>query len=184
MLDQTFVFRALLSSSPVGLNDLPRSRGIYALHDHMGTMRYIGITQSSSSNFYDRIYNRHVTGSESRSHKFSHAYNTGRMWRALKDNGPDASAAKRLRTAFVRRYCKASYLEVAAESFGELPKLELAVQALAGREMLTWCDKRGFSALPEPKGLVDALIDDLRFSSSDRATVERQARRQNSGKLV
>lgn len=62
------------------LDRLPHDRGIYTLHDHTGTIRYTGITKSVDSGFYDRIHNRHVTGSEGRSHKFSHAYNTGRMW--------------------------------------------------------------------------------------------------------
>jgi hypothetical protein len=68
-----------LQSQPLRkINDLPSSIGIYALADHLGIIHYIGSTEAES--FRDRIYNRHVTRSEDRSHKFSWFYNIGRMY--------------------------------------------------------------------------------------------------------
>lgn len=175
VLSPLVVLRHLTASDPVRLDKLPREHGIYALHDHVGTIRYVGITKSSKSSFYDRINNRHVTGSEDRSHKFSHAYNTGRMWRANRDNRPDAGLAKQLRTAFIRRYCRATFVTVPPTLWGELTTLEVEVQAIAPEGMLDWGDKRSFASLLEPKELVDAVLHDLCFSPNQRAAVERQA---------
>lgn len=174
-LDPSVVLRKLMSGEPVRLGALPHDHGIYALHDHAETIRYIGITKSIDSGFYDRIHNRHVTGSEGRSHKFSHAYNTGRMWRAKKDRRPDACLAKQLRTAFVRRHCRATFVMVPPSLWAELPRLEAEVQALASESMLDWGGRRSFTCLSEPKQLVDFLIEDLHFSPEQRAAVERQA---------
>jgi hypothetical protein len=180
MLDPSVVLRELTSREPSQLNALPGDHGIYALHDHTGVIRYIGITTSADSGFYDRIYNRHVTGSEGRSHKFSHAYNTGRMWRAKKDQRPDARLAKRLRTEFIRRHCRATFVAVPLSFHSELPRLEIAVKALAPATMLDWGGKRGFVPLPEPTPLVDGLLDELHFSADQQASVERQAALQSA----
>ena len=165
----------LVSSQPSCLDALPRDHGIYALHDHHGEIRYIGITKGDKNGFYGRIYSRHVSGSEGRSHKFSHAYNTGRMWREKRDSSPDAGAAKQLRTAFVRRHCRASYVIVPPAFWSDLSRLELAVQAIAPDGMLAWGSKSAFDPLPEPTELVDALLDELRFTPAQRAAIERQA---------
>jgi hypothetical protein len=108
ILDPAVVLRSLITIDPVRLDALPREHGIYALHDHRGAIRYIGITEADKYGFHGRINNRHVSGSEGRSHKFSHAYNTGRMWRAKKDSRLDAMLAKHLRTRLhqARRYAK------------------------------------------------------------------------------
>lgn len=174
-LDPSAVFRDLTRREPLRLAELPHDHGIYALHDHTGVVRYIGITSSIDSGFYDRIHNRHVTGSEGRSHKFSHAYNTGRMWRAKKDGRQDSNLAKRLRTEFIRRHCRATFVTVPPSLWAELPKLEIAVQGLAPAHMLDWGGKRAFASLAEPKELVDSLLDDLCFSPEQRAAIERQA---------
>ena len=174
-LDPRAILRDLTTRDPVRLDALPRDHGIYALHDHTGSIRYIGITKADKYGFHGRINNRHVSGSESRSHKFSHAYNTGRMWRAKRDDRADAGAAKHLRTAFIRRYCRATFVTVPPTFWGELLRLEIAVQAIAPQGMLDWGGKRGFAFLPEPKELVDALLDELRFSLDQRAAIERQA---------
>ncbi len=68
--------KALRSRTLRRIDDLPI--GIYALTDHLGVIHYIGRTDAEG--FRDRIYNRHVTGSEDRSHKFSWFYNIGRMY--------------------------------------------------------------------------------------------------------
>jgi hypothetical protein len=174
-LDPYVVLRDLTTRDPIRLDALPRDHGIYALHDHTGSIRYVGITKGDRYGFYGRINNRHVSGSESRSHKFSHAYNTGRMWRAKKDDRADAGVAKHLRTAFIRRHCRATFVIVQPTLWGELSRLEIAVQALAPEGMLDWGGKRGFASLSEPKELIDALLDELRFSPDQRAAIERQA---------
>lgn len=175
MLDAGEVLERLLSGQPSLLGALPRDHGIYALHDHHGDVRYIGITKGDRNGFYGRIYSRHVSGSEGRSHKFSHAYNTGRMWREKRDNSPEAVAAKHLRTAFVRRYCRASYVIVPPAFWGDLSRLELAVQAIVPDGMFAWGSKRAFDPLPEPRKMVDAMLDELGFTPAQRAAVERQA---------
>lgn len=172
-LNPVCVLQDLTTSDPVRLDALPRERGIYALHDHAGIIRYIGITKKSG--FYDRINNRHVSGSESRSHKFSQAYNTGRMWRCRKDDRPDAKAAKRLRVAFARRYCRATFVIVRPALYSELPELERTVQELAPPDMLAWGNELNFISLSEPRELVDTLLDELHYSPNMRAAVERQA---------
>lgn len=175
MLDAKIVLEQLIGGKPSRLDALPRDHGIYALHDHFGDIRYIGITKGDKNGFYGRIYSRHVSGSEGRSHKFSHAYNTGRMWREKRDNSPDASTAKHLRAAFVRHHCRASYVIVPSAHWGDLPRLELAVQTITPDGMFAWGSKRAFDPLPEPREMVDALIDELRFTPAQRAAVERQA---------
>lgn len=174
MPDPSAALRDLVSREPVRLGALPHDHGIYALHDHTGTIRYIGITKSIDSGFFDRIHNRHATGSEGRSHKFSHAYNTGRMWRAKRDASPDARLAKRLRTEFIRRHCRATFVTVPLSLHVELPRLEKAVKALAPPVMDDWADKRAFVPEIEPAESVDALLDHLCFSPDQRAAVERQ----------
>src|SRR6185437_10449117 len=64
------------------IDDLPDAIGLYGLADHIGDIHYIGITAAKS--FADRIYQRHVNGSEERSHKLACNYNIGRMWRDRK----------------------------------------------------------------------------------------------------
>ncbi len=174
-VDPANLFQRLTTGTPVLLGVLPREHGIYALHDHAGAIRYIGITMTEKLGFYGRINIRHTSGSEDRSHKFSHAYNTGRMWRAEKDDRPDAKAAKSLRATFVRWYCRATFVTIPPTLYGELPKLEKAVQAMAPVGMLDWGDDLSFISLSEPIELVDALLDELRYSPEKRAACERQA---------
>ena len=175
ILDAVTALRNLITADPLCLGVLPREHGIYALHDHTGAIRYIGITKADKLGFYGRINNRHASGSESRSHKFSQAYNMGRMWRARGDTRSDARLAKSLRTAFVRRYCRATFVTVPLLHQGDLASLEIGVQTIAPTGMLDWGSKRDFVPLSEPRELVDDLLDELRFSSDQRVAVERQA---------
>jgi hypothetical protein len=175
ILDPCLVLRSLTTSAPVYLNDLPQEHGIYALHDHTGAIRYIGITKADKHGFRGRINNRHASGSEGRSHKFSHAYNTGRMWRAKRDSRPDAAWAKRLRTAFIRRHCRATFVVVPRTLWGGLLELESVIKAMAPQGMDDWGNRRDFVCLSEPNDLVDALLNELRFTFDQRAAVERQA---------
>ncbi|MBB6411860.1 hypothetical protein [Mesorhizobium sangaii] len=175
MLNASEVLNELIEQNPSRLDALPREHGIYALRDHFGDIRYIGITKGDKNGFHGRIFSRHVTGSEGRSHKFSHAYNTGRMWRSKRDQSSDAVEAKRLRTEFVRRYCRASYVVVPTNLWSDLSRLELAVQAIVPGDMFAWGSKRVFDPLLEPKELVDALLNELCFTPHQRAAIGRQA---------
>ncbi|WP_203077392.1 hypothetical protein [Falsiroseomonas ponticola] len=175
VLDPTKVFHELTAREPIPLDALPHDHGIYALYDHAGLIRYIGITKKDKYGFHGRIHSRHVGGSEERSHKFSHAYNTGRMWRAKKDKSADALQAKALRRAFARRYCRAAFLVAPSTVSSDLAALELAVQALAPAGMLAWGSKRSFVPVPEPTRLVDALLDELRYTPEQHAAIRRQA---------
>jgi hypothetical protein len=42
-LEPTVVFHDFLYRDPVHLDELSEAQGIYALHDHNGSIRYIGI---------------------------------------------------------------------------------------------------------------------------------------------
>lgn len=172
MLNPSDVLRLLTTSAPVRLEALPDTCGIYALWDHTGQVRYIGSTPRATEGFYTRIFNKHTAGSEGRSHKFTQAYCTGRMWRFCKllhpagslvgQQADDAKLAKRLRTAFIRKHCRATIVEIGEEAIpgpysAGLVSLERAVQALAPAAMRAWEGIR-FPPLPEPVHLVDVLL--------------------------
>lgn len=180
------VLQSLSSSAKVRLAELPESFGIYALRDHNGIVRYIGSTPKHTEGFRTRIFGKHTTGSEGRSHKFSQAYCTGRMWRfsarihpsaaAKFENREDATSAKKLRTAFVRTYCSASILEVTRGDLDQvayaqhLVDLERKVQQLACPMMRAW---EGISFPPESEP--SSLVDDLLATNSwDGGAVLRQ----------
>jgi hypothetical protein len=181
LLDPKIVLERLIDGDLLPLPMLPNEHGVYALFNHERHLKYIGVTAALKVGFENRINHRHVTGSEDRSHKFSYAYNVGRMWRGRpkheRENEADAQIAKRLRTAFVRKYCRATYVAIppAGESyFGDLMRLESAVQAIAPQEMRAW-EGKSFYRQGEPESLVDALMDELRYSRGMRDAVGRQS---------
>lgn len=166
------IFRQLTESTPVKLADLPEKFGIYALWDHEGKIRYIGSTPKATEGFRTRIFSKHATGSEGRSHKFTQAYCTGRMFRfckslhdpkaGLAQNAADANCAKKLRNAFIRKHCTATFVEIPIHSlqgqyFAELTRLELALQAMAPASMRQW-EGIKFQSVAEPSDLVDSLL--------------------------
>jgi hypothetical protein len=174
-VDARSIFERLTQFEPVNLADLPEEFGIYALWDHERQIRYIGSTPKATEGFRTRIYSKHATGSEGRSHKFTQAYCTGRMWRyCARLDGPaaasaqspaDAVAAKKLRNAFIRKYCMASYVTISRSSlpdpyFANLTSLEFRLQAMALPSMRVW-EGIGFRPLPEPTALVDLLLAEL-----------------------
>ena len=174
-MDTRSIFEKLTQSEPVHLADLPEEFGIYALWDHERQIRYIGSTPKATEGFRTRIYSKHATGSEGRSHKFTQAYCTGRMWRyckklddpaAAREQSPaDADAAKKLRNAFIRKYCAASYVSIPRASlpepyFASLTSLEYQLQAMAPSSMRVW-EGIGFRPLAEPTPLVDLLLTEL-----------------------
>lgn len=169
---------AALQSQPLRkIDDLPHATGVYALADHEGAIHYIGITAADS--FRDRIYSRHVNGSEERSHKLACNYNIGRMWRDRKSPvhvPADADLAKRLRKEFIRRHCRAACIPLSA-SKAELAALEKELIRLAPLDMVSWnTTRKRVNRLPEPRDLVDAVIDELGLGPEERAGLERQAR--------
>jgi hypothetical protein len=157
------------------LDELPTTCGLYALADHQGRIRYIGMTETSG--LRNRIYNRHTTGSEGRSHKFSHAYNLGRMWRSRRcaEQDPrDAEIAKDLRTRFIRRYCRAAVVPLALDKLALLA-LETRVLTLAPADVKAWNDDRWVGETEEPSAMVETLLDELGWPPALRASLDRQA---------
>lgn len=183
MLDPHSVLHALSSREPVALEQLTNERGVYALFDHTGQIRYLGVTAAIKSGFRDRIYHRHITGSKGRSHKFSHAHNIGRMWRSRAGSSSqeclDAKLTKKLRNVFCRRYCKVTYytvpvLGVELDYFSEITMLESSILSIAPQSMKRW-KGLDFTVEDEPKEMVNAPIDELGYSSDLRRALERQA---------
>ncbi|MHC2400972.1 hypothetical protein ACVMGC_005516 [Bradyrhizobium barranii subsp. barranii] len=133
------------------IDDLPNAVGVYALADHLGEIHYIGITEADS--FRDRIYSRHVNGSEERSHKLACNYNIGRMWRDRKsaDHVPyDAQVAKDLRREFIRRHCRAACIPFDFTKRA-LEQLEQEILAIAPPDMISWnATRMRVNRLPEP----------------------------------
>ena len=184
VISPSAVLDILTSSPPIELRALPSTRGVYALFDHLGEPRYIGVTGRGDKGFRDRIHNRHVTGSEGRSHKFSQAYNVGRMWRCRSAHPiqavADATISKRLRTEFIRRFCRATVYEInwggleAKSYFSALTDLESQIQTVAPVMMRDW---EGISFAPsiEPASYVDQLLKDLRWTEEQLSALHRQA---------
>jgi hypothetical protein len=160
------------------IDDLPDAVGIYALTDHLGDIHYIGITEANS--FRDRIYSRHVNGSEERSHKLACNYNIGRMWRDRKSAdhvSRDAQIAKNLRREFIRRHCLAACIPLDYTKQA-LEALENEIFAIVPPDMISWnATRKRVNCLPEPRDLVDALIDELGLGLEERAALDRQAKR-------
>ena len=166
------VLEQLRLQKGVRLETLPATSGVYALRNHTGEICYVGIAHSEG--FRTRIYSKHTTGSEDRSHKFSCAYNVGRMWRDRHvERFADAKIAKDLRTAFIRKHCTASFVQI--ENYGtkaQLEEIERQVINLATADETLW--NRPFRTAEEPKELVDQLIVEGRYSATDLAALQRQ----------
>ncbi|MBZ0072963.1 MAG: hypothetical protein K8I04_14700 [Gammaproteobacteria bacterium] len=184
-MDSRHIFNQLTGSAPVALADLPEQFGLYALWDHSGQIRYIGCTPKATEGFRTRIFSKHATGSEGRSHKFTQAYCVGRMWRYCKRLHPaaaacaqsaaDAAASKKLRNAFIRKFCGATFVVVPPSNntsnyFFYLTALESQVQEMAPASMRAW-EGIGFSTTGEPAELVEQLLTGF---PCDTAAIERQ----------
>jgi hypothetical protein len=159
------------------IDDLPKATGVYALADHLGNIHYIGVTAADS--FRDRIYSRHVNGSEERSHKLACNYNIGRMWRNRKcaDHVErDAKVAKDLRREFIRRYCFAACVPL-SQTKHALEVLEKEIFRVAPPSMISWnSTRKRVNRLPEPRHLVESLIQELGLTLAEVAAIERQAK--------
>ena len=168
------ILSRLLGSTPERTALAPKDcRGVYGLVDHFGDLRYIGSTVSTSQTFYERIHQRHRTGSEDSSHYFSRMYNTGRMWRTQNDpmTRSDGAIAKALRNAFIAEHCRAIWVPLPDSA--DIAGLERAVIELAPAEAIAW-NRRSSDVYAEPAELVDELISRLGYGASEMAALERQ----------
>lgn len=165
---------ALLEAAPRPTVQAPRdARGLYGLIDHHGDLRYIGSTSSREQTLYERIHQRHRTGSENTSHYFSAMYNTGRMWRDRKDAlaKADGDIAKALRNEFVVDHCRAVWLPLPDTE--DIARLEAEVLSLAPDHAIAW-NRRRMQAYDEPVDLVEATLRRLGWGVREKAAIERQ----------
>ena len=165
----------LMNAAPVSLSDVPTGPGIYALYDHSGRPRYIGITAKCLN---DRIFKRHAAGDDN-SHKFSTVYNAGRMFHSRKDPGTcsaDGPIAKELRRLFIRSHCTAVAIPLRGYGKTQLLALEAQVCDLAPDEMTRWNSARVLET-EEPTELLDSFQMTLGWPDGKIAAVERQANR-------
>src|SRR6185312_13866115 len=96
----------LLSQPLRRFDDMPDASGLYGLGDHEGKLHYFGMTDRHS--FRDRIWSRHIAGSEDRSHKLACNYSVGRLWHDRKHPGTnerDGTISRHVRQAFIRKHC-------------------------------------------------------------------------------
>lgn len=164
----------LLETAPRPTFQAPRdARGLYGLVDHHGNLRYIGSTSSTEQNFYERIHQRHRTGSEGMSHYFSHMYNTGRMWRDRKDplTARDGRIAKALRSEFIIDHCRAVWIPLPDTL--DIARLEAEILSLAPDHAIAW-NRRRMQAYDEPVDLVEATLQRLGWGAREKAAIERQ----------
>lgn len=165
---------ALLEAAPRPTVQAPRdARGLYGLVDHHGDLRYIGSTSSREQTLYERIHQRHRTGSENTSHYFSAMYNTGRMWRDRTDalTKADGDIAKALRNEFVVDHCRAVWLSL--PDTVDIARLEAEVLSLAPDHAIAW-NRRRMQAYDEPVDLVEATLRRLGWGARELAAIERQ----------
>lgn len=168
---------ALLGAAPRPTKQAPRdARGLYGLVDHHGDLRYIGSTSSTDQTFYERIHQRHRTGSEGMSHYFSQMYNTGRMWRDRKDEvtKADGSLAKALRNEFVIDHCRAVWMPL--PDTANIAQLEAEVLNLAPEDAIAW-NRRRMQPYEEPSDLVEATLRRLGWGTRELAAIDRQRER-------
>lgn len=174
IMDPQVALVSLLDGERLSLDAVPATTGMYGLRDHFGVVRYIGITDKG---FADRL-RRHV-GGDGNSHKFSSAYNAGRMYHTRHDALSckiGGKLAKELRRAFARRFCSASVLPIPGASKTVLETLELAVIAIAPPENVAWNNARALKAT-EPAAQVDELLASLAWGQERREAIGRQAAR-------
>lgn len=171
------VLERLMESPKVKLNALPADQGVYALYDHEGVARYIGVTEMGLKK---RIHNYHV-GGDGNSHKFSTIYNVGRMFHTRDDpntNARDGRVAKELRRMFSRRYCSAVGIPLPELTKMELYALETEVRRIAPKHALSWNDARALDAY-EPTEFLNVFLKEISWSSAKSEAIARQAGRWN-----
>jgi hypothetical protein len=154
---------------------MPDAIGLYGLGDHEGNLHYFGMTDSDC--FRDRIWSRHIAGSEERSDKLACNYAVGRLWHDRYHpgtNSNEGAVARRVRQAFIREHCGFVCLPLKMAK-GELRRLEKGVIELAWPHLADWNKTRKrVATFDEPAELVDEIIRELELSDSEIAALERQ----------
>ena len=171
------ILERLMESPKDRLTALPTDQGVYALYDHEGAARYIGVTEMGLKK---RIHNYHV-GGDGNSHKFSTIYNAGRMFHTRDDpytNARDGRVAKELRRMFSRRYCSAVGIPLPELSKMELYALETKVLRIAPKQALSWNDARALDAC-EPIELLNDFLKEISWPSAKLEAIARQTGRWN-----
>lgn len=169
------ILERLIESPKVKLNALSADQGVYALYDHEGVARYIGVTEMGLKK---RFHNYHV-GGDGNSHKFSTIYNAGRMFHTRDDPYSDANdgrVAKELRRLFCRRYCSAVGIPLPELTKMELFALETKVRRIAPKHALSWNDTRVLDAY-EPTDLLNIFLKEVSWPSAKSEAIARQAGR-------
>lgn len=170
------VLTLLLETRPTfALSDLVNERGIYALYDHEGSPRYIGVTEMG---LRKRVCQYHVGGDDN-SHKFSTIYNAGRLFHTRGDSYSDPSdgrIAKKLRRLFARSRCRAVGVPLLKLNRAELYALEREVRRIAPPSARSWNDIRVLDAY-EPAKALDVLLEELCWPRSAIDALDRQAKR-------
>lgn len=176
MTDVKSILARLQSAPPTRLDELPNERGIYELYDHAGRPCYIGRTASMT--LRKRIYCYHVTGDRN-SHKFSAAYNAGRMFHERKHPATcseDGPISKALRNGFVRKYCRAAFFSLPSCTDEEIAELERQLIAVAPPEMKLWNGSKKVEAT-EPTNLLDEFLNEGSWTPAQLDAFARQAER-------
>lgn len=173
------VLQRLTTQEPVRLFEVTsRDAGVYALYDHEQRPAYIGLT----TDLRHRIWSNHPAG-DGNSHKFSTAYNAGRMFHCRKDSRScpnDGPVAKKLRALFAREYCGAVIYPLPGFTKHDLDPIEVALRRMAPPEATRWNDIKALDAC-EPAELVDQLLARLNWNTIQIAAIERQAERHRAG---
>lgn len=166
---------SLLSAPLRKLEDMPPGIGLYGLGDHLGELHYFGMTDSDS--FRDRIWHRHISGSEDRSHKLACNYSVGRIWHDRKHpeaRASDGALARRVRQEFIRRHCVFVCLPLDLDRM-TLGRLEKGVIDLSWPHIADWNKTRKrVATFHEPRALVNEIIEDLHLSQEEIDGLDRQ----------
>jgi hypothetical protein len=95
----------------------------------------------------------------------------------------DAKVAKDLRREFIRRYCFAACVPL-SQTKHALEALEKEIFGIAPPEMISWnSTRKRVNRLPEPRDLVDSLVQGLGLTSAEVAAIERQAKLFENGHM-
>ena len=142
MMTSEAILARLLDTPPLHLSALPSQPGIYALYDHAGQVRYIGVTEKGLKK---RIAQYHVSGDDN-SHKYSSIYNAGRMFHTkggdLHSDSSDGRIAKELRRLFARACCRAVGIPLLGLDKVGLFAIETEVKRIAPATATSWNDLR------------------------------------------
>lgn len=166
----------ILASQGDRLEDLPEEQGLYALLDHTGAMRYIGMTTMTIRR---RVARYHVAG-DGNSHKYSCAYNAGLLWHDRRDprsDSADGRISKKARRDFARTTCRAIGVPLPGLTPASLARIEREVIGLVRHP--DWNDSKSIDAM-EVDDQVRVMTS--MWSHRERMAMERQRERWMEGK--